>query len=162
MAIALPCLSLYLAATGCGGKPAAITQCEALLLPKLKAPSTYKLADSTIGLPDKDGTRDVFLHYDAANSYNAPIRDIFWCKIDKQGEASEASNIPDSMIDPTANLTGDDSGKNDDLAVPVTPAPTPSYDAMDNDYDDMPVCDREDSPETRALMNEIGTNCNVE
>jgi len=76
-------------------------------MPRLKAPSTYKLVSSTIGLPDKAGGHDVFLTYDASNSYNAPIRDTFWCTIDRNGIASEGRSEPDDLsIDPTANLTG--------------------------------------------------------
>lgn len=138
--------------TGCSTKPQQIEKCEAILLPTLKAPSTYKLISNTIGLPNKDGSQDVFLNYDAVNSYNAPIRGLFWCVIGKDGTASahDTEATVDDMVIPDAGVP----------SPAPSPTPAPKAAAAKPTYEDeVPVCDRPDSPEKSALMNEIGTDC---
>lgn len=156
-----------LASASCSRQPTPVRACEAILLRNLKAPSTYKLVEPTVGLPKPNGTQDVFLRYDAVNSYNAPIRDVFWCTYDPK--ADTASQHDDTAIEP------DDLSLMSDNLSAVTPAPsaagsrvapaerggdakTPSAEVDD----EVPVCDRPDSPSKFALMNEIGTDCTGE
>jgi hypothetical protein len=154
-------LLVALATSGCSSKSEPVRSCEAQLMPTLKAPSTYKLIDTTIGLPNKDGTQDVFLTYDAANAYNAPIRSTFWCVYNSKtgsAEQHDDSGIQADNMDALAD--------NVDAPEPETASPSPTTapkleasataEAPD---EEVPVCDRPDSPEKFALMNEIGVNC---
>ena len=146
---------------GCSRQSEPVRACEAQLLPTLKAPSTYKLIESTVGLQIKDGTQDVLLRYDAANTYNTPIRSVFWCEFnpstgsaeqhdDSEIQADNMEAIADTVdaVEPAAARPSSNAGPPEDArASPET-------------FDDgVPVCDRPDSPEKFALMNEIGVDC---
>lgn len=132
----------------CNGRSREVQACESLLLPSLKAPSTYKLVDAT-ALKTKSGVTDVFIQYDAVNSYNAPIRGTFACKVDVAGVASSMEADVDRDLEEAIRSTARSSDKPVDQTEPERAT----------DLDEVPVCDRDDSPEKRALMNEIGTDC---
>jgi hypothetical protein len=58
-----------------------IEECERWAQAKLVAPSTYKRISVTVGIPDEKTQRqDVFISYDAANSYGTPIRQLEHCQ----------------------------------------------------------------------------------
>ncbi len=144
-----PLIAILALLAGCQSKVDEVEKCEALLLPTLKAPSSYKLVDSTLGLPEKDGRRNVFLQYDAVNSYNAPLRATFWCEIDRSGNARahDVEAVADDLDAMAANIAAADA----DLS---TPNPF-----TETNLEETPVCDRPDSPEKFALMNQIGVDC---
>ena len=152
MKTAFACTVLFILCA-CESRPGEVQACEALLLPVLKAPSTYKLIDATAS-KTKNGETDVFIQYDAANSYNAPIRGIFACKVDAQGVATSMQTDAEHDVEEAARTAL----STDTDAEPVersTPKPT-------IDLDEVPVCDRPDSPAKRTLMNEIGVDCRGE
>lgn len=130
-----------------------VKRCEGLLLPTLKAPSTYKLIDAMIGTPDRDRKKNVFLEYDAVNSYNAPIRGKFWCVIDKDGGVREGGGDVESDADNLMAMADNLA----DRSAPAQQAPTGINPF--SEPEEVPVCDRPDSPEKFALMNEIGVDC---
>lgn len=150
--------------SGCQSEKSRIVEkCEGILLPTLKAPSSYKLIDPLIGLPEKDGSRNVFLKYDAVNSYNAPLRDTFWCVVKKSGEVEPGGGGVDAIADNMEALADNiadaalpDNAPNPFAEKPASPE-TPVTPTMEED--EVPVCDRPDSPEKTALMNEIGVDC---
>lgn len=134
----------------CNNRPKEVQACEALLMPSLKAPSTYKLIDATASRTKK-GTTNVFIQYDAVNSYNAPIRGTFACTVDAEGIAASLEADAEREVEEAAHIalsTGSD----------PKPVEKPKREVA-IDLDEVPVCDRPDSPAKRALMNEIGTNC---
>lgn len=149
MKAAVAC-AILLTLCACERRPVEVQACEALLLPSLKAPSTYKLIDATTS-KTKNGATDVFIQYDAANSYNAPIRGVFACKVDAEGVARSMQTEAEHDVEEAARIAV----SNETYAEPVERStPKPAI-----DLDDVPVCDRPDSSAKRALMNEIGTDC---
>lgn len=146
-----------LVCAGCEQRPKSVQQCETLLLTKLKAPSTYKAFDAVVGAPD-GGKQQVAITYDAVNSYNAPIRGTFLCSFDigsgiadeDKGAAAFLGETPVDHLDLPA-------------AQALPRADTAKTEEQRADFpDEVPVCDRPDSPEKFALMNEIGTDCTGE
>lgn len=71
-------LTALLPIAGCSGtiEPQAVKDCQANLLLKLKAPSTFKRVKVTSAVdPDSSGRQWlVDIEYDAANAFNAPLR----------------------------------------------------------------------------------------
>jgi hypothetical protein len=161
----LAAIAAAVAMTGCDQKPQAVQQCEALLLPTLKAPSTYKLVEHLVSLPNKKtGKQDVFLTYDAANTYNAPIRGQFWCVFNPRNSSIEQGGGGLEGIADNLEAAADEEAKK--LVAPparprrakrAEPPPTPDY--ADGEEEEVPVCDRPDSAAKQALMNEIGVDC---
>ncbi len=78
-----------------------IKQCEEYLLAKLKAPATYKRVEaSSFAYPDyRPERRTVIIKYDAANSYNAPIRDTQICQFPSVKGQPDTSNYIDFDAD---------------------------------------------------------------
>lgn len=155
---------LLLALSGCQGRDEAlIDKCEAILLPTLKAPSTYKRIETTVGLPEKNGQRSVFIKYDAVNTYNAPIRETFWCVIKKNGVADVGGGGTDMIADNMEALADNIAAAAlpPDTPNPFSEKPDPTPSAVPTPFDDeeVPVCDQPDSPAKSALMNEIGVDC---
>ncbi|WP_156340226.1 hypothetical protein [Sphingomonas sp. Leaf17] len=138
---------------GCSPKPEPVARCEAILLGTLKAPSTYKLIEQTVAHPKADGSQDVFLTYDAANSYNAPIRDRYWCIYNSRTRIA-ASRPPDPAI------------VEDDMDIPpvvgIARSESSSPPAGAEAETDVPVCSQEDSPSKFELMNQLGVDCTGE
>lgn len=148
----------------CAAKSDQITSCEARLLPTLKAPSTYRKIRSTVGAIGKDGLQNIFIEYDAANEYNAPLRATFWCIYDPKARRAvqhDVSNLEPENLEQIKDTTTTPEPK---LAPPSpTPTPTPgARPAPRTKAVEVPVCDRPDSPEKFALMNEIGVDCTGE
>lgn len=76
--------ALALSAVACQAlEPEEIKQCEAYLQAKLKSPASYKRVEaSSFSAPKEGGSGNewiVIIKYDAANSYNAMIRDTQIC-----------------------------------------------------------------------------------
>lgn len=140
----------------CAQVASPVSKCEAVLLGGLKTPASYKRLDDTVG-PIENGRQSVFITYDAVNSYNAPIRSVFACDYTPAtGGAREADTAADSLDTP-AGIT---QARQQESIAPVQPDPATASAAADPAEDDeVPVCDRPDSPEKSALMNEIGTDC---
>jgi hypothetical protein len=124
--------ALLLALPGCSAIEAEeVKRCEAQLLAKLKAPSSYKRVSArSTDINPADPTnlknlteRWVTIEYDAVNSYNAPLRDSEICKYPLRGGQVDADN----MIDDSAAMSGLDNMMTDPAEfMPATPAPTPS------------------------------------
>ena len=89
-------LGLALTAGGCTKlADPYLDQCESYIQGRLKAPSTYKRVSSTSS-PMKEGAEYwVSVDYDAANSYNAPIRDTYICRF----PAKDGKPLASSFID---------------------------------------------------------------
>lgn len=153
-----------MALASCSRDSRAIEACEAALLPTLKAPSSYKRVSEMVG-PTQSGRQSVIIAYDAVNSYNAPIRDTFLCDFNPAtGEGANAATLQDQYADDmsAANETAEPSIS--DLNPPNKPAGSfeqeqPTASTETGADEEVPVCDRPDSPEKSALMNEIGTDC---
>ncbi len=63
---------------GCSAEKPEVEDCERYLMPKLKAPATYKRVEGKSYVDGK--VAKVFITYDAANSYGTPIRGIQMCQ----------------------------------------------------------------------------------
>lgn len=153
-----------LALSSCSKDSRAIDACEAILLPTLKAPASYHRISDMVG-PPKSGRRTVIITYDSVNSYNAPLRGTFLCAFNPStGGATEDTSpqdeYPDDLSAPIKNApepTLKATAPPRPTAAPkLSPDPTPNGNDVE---DEVPVCDRPDSPEKLALMNEIGTDC---
>jgi hypothetical protein len=160
---AVPTLAALLTCA-CSAEPDQITSCEARLLPTLKAPSTYRKIRSTVAAVGKNGQQDVFIEYDAANEYNAPLRATFWCVYDPKTKHAAQHN--DSNLEPE-NLENIKDTTDAQEPKPSSPAsaPEPASGARSVSRaqpDEVPVCDQPDSPEKFALMNELGIGCTGE
>jgi hypothetical protein len=81
-------LLLVLGLSGCADffENHAITECETMLKGRLKAPASYKRA-SVDGSGSNHDNGAWTIHYDAVNSFNAPIRGQGLCVI-KDGKVS--------------------------------------------------------------------------
>lgn len=157
------CLPLLVLA-GCNPRDKPVVQCEGVLKAMLKAPASYHLVESLVGSAKSNGTQDVFITYDAVNSYNAPLRERFWCIYDLHTGTAKSA-------DAGVGVAPDNVG----IEQPVPPIDkpavrnaksknsSPSLKSGPQSYEDeVPVCDRPDSPEKFALMNELGVGCGGE
>lgn len=153
-----------LALSSCSKDSRGIDACEAILLPTLKAPASYHRVSDMVG-PPQNGRRSVIITYDSVNSYNAPLRGTFLCAFKPStGVATEDTSAQDEYAD---DLSLPIENAAEPIAEAKAPpssgaASKPSPGSMSNGDDveeEVPVCDRPDSPEKLALMNEIGTDC---
>jgi hypothetical protein len=155
---------IAVAMPSCSLQSRAVSKCETLLLATLKAPASYRRVTDLVG-PTVKGRQSVVITYDAVNSYNAPLRDTFLCQFDPAtGTASPSDDdsavVADDLSIPVENLIDATPVARPTVDAPVSskPSPQPAFNA-ENEDDEVPVCDRPDSPEKSELMNEIGTDC---
>lgn len=137
---------------GCAERPDSVTKCEALLLTKLKAPSSYKAGASVI-MPAERGQQSIALTYDAVNSFNAQLRGTFHCNYDVATGLVSEENLP--------GTTSGAQGASLVSSAPDPAVPTSSPEPFVVD-DETPVCDRPDSPQKTKMMKEIGVDCRGE
>ncbi len=147
----------------CSFQSSAVSKCEALLLPTLKAPASYHRVTDLVG-PVQKGRQSIVITYDAVNSYNAPLRGIFLCEFDPATGGVSIADEPEMYVDdlsiPVDNATTELPEVKADTGAPIPPKPSTEGASEDKgDEDEVPVCDRPDSPEKLELMNEIGTDC---
>ena len=143
-----------------------VKRCETVLLATLKAPSSYKLIEVVEGQPDKVGNKDVFLTYDAVNSYNAPIRDTFACAYNlRSGLGRDKSSDYEAQAEAEIDKIEREVDKAlNERNAPVAQRPNPILEPKQKvtevqTLDEIPVCDRPDSPEKTKRMAEIGVDC---
>jgi hypothetical protein len=132
-----------LSLAGCGPSPSVareremVAQCEAWLQAKLVAPSTYKQIRVTVGIPDEKTQRqDVFVTYDAANSFGTPIRGLEHCQFPYGAEEakvrpltpSERNVMAESRKEEAPLSSLDVSPSEPGCCMPLAPA-TPESDA---------------------------------
>lgn len=108
---------LGLALSGCdaliSNEEAAIRVCEGYIIGKLKAPATYKRVEVTVGMLDKaQSNRDVFISYDAANSFGTPLRSLEHCSFDTLANGDFPSpsvmslGVSNAQLEDTKDLVG--------------------------------------------------------
>lgn len=77
-------------ATGCiPGEPRDVATCEAVTKSALKAPSTYRLVETTRDV--KPGLSRIFLKFDAENSFGASLRGLAVCEF-APGTSADTEN----------------------------------------------------------------------
>lgn len=128
---------LPIAATACSDRPE-IAQCEAFILKKLKAPSTYKRITATgIGIPyESPKEYSVSIEYDAANAYGVPVRGTQICTYPlKDGRADTSAYIDfDRRFEDAARKAADEAERaaveafenaEREASTPAIPKPEP-------------------------------------